>query len=299
MSKMVKEVFIPGDEWISYKIYTEYHFIERILIKTISPIVQRLLTDGIIDKWFFVRYKDENFHLRVRFHCTEKNSIYTVQSFLNRELKKYIDANIVWDVHIDSYKRELVRYGEHTINQSEQLFFYDSEKIIKLIELLSQSENSSKLRWLLSIKIIDQLLSTFKYDINEKEEVLRNLSLKFAKEFHINSQIIKQLSQKYRINKRELHNLLEYDLFPSQSDGFNAILLHRNLEEIKLAGEITAISNLKKEKYLTELLGSYIHMSMNRIFKSKQRLYELIIYGFLHRFYKSKIAREKYNNKTL
>jgi len=41
-------------------------------------------------------------------------------------------------------------------------------------------------------------------------------------------------------------------------------------------------------------MASYSHMMVNRLFKSKQRLHEMVLYDFLHRYYKSEIARQKY-----
>ncbi len=36
-------------------------------------------------------------------------------------------------------------------------------------------------------------------------------------------------------------------------------------------------------------------MTMNRIFKSKQRVHEMVIYDFLYRYYSSNIAKMKYS----
>lgn len=41
------------------------------------------------------------------------------------------------------------------------------------------------------------------------------------------------------------------------------------------------INQLNIQNYI----ASYIHMSMNRLFASENRLYELIIYDFLRRYY--------------
>lgn len=45
---------------------------------------------------------------------------------------------------------------------------------------------------------------------------------------------------------------------------------------------------------LNDFLSSHIHMTMNRIFCSKNREHEMICYDFLSRYYKSKIATIKY-----
>jgi thiopeptide-type bacteriocin biosynthesis protein len=47
---------------------------------------------------------------------------------------------------------------------------------------------------------------------------------------------------------------------------------------------------------LNALLTSMIHMTMNRWFRNKNRLHELVIYDFLSRYYTSEIAKN--NKKT-
>ncbi|MCP5106131.1 MAG: hypothetical protein GY950_22285 [bacterium] len=61
--------------------------------------------------------------------------------------------------------------------------------------------------------------------------------------------------------------------------------------------EILKLYNNKEPNpfMLNDLMGSYSHMMINRLFKSKQRLHEMTLYDFLHRYYKSEIARRKYS----
>ena len=46
---------------------------------------------------------------------------------------------------------------------------------------------------------------------------------------------------------------------------------------------------------LKSLLTSMIHMSMNRWFRTKNRLHELVVYDFIFRYYTSEIAKKRYN----
>ncbi|GHV23349.1 hypothetical protein FACS1894174_09080 [Bacteroidia bacterium] len=48
---------------------------------------------------------------------------------------------------------------------------------------------------------------------------------------------------------------------------------------------------------MNELLKSYIHMMLNRLFRSKNRMHEMVLYDFMFRYYTSGIAKEKYNKK--
>jgi hypothetical protein len=44
---------------------------------------------------------------------------------------------------------------------------------------------------------------------------------------------------------------------------------------------------------LDDLLGSYIHMMINRIVACEPRMHEMIMYDFMFRYYQSAIARAK------
>ena len=50
----MKRKFIIGDEWIYFKIYTGLKTADKILIETISPLVQHLFENKRIDKFFFI-----------------------------------------------------------------------------------------------------------------------------------------------------------------------------------------------------------------------------------------------------
>lgn len=44
---------------------------------------------------------------------------------------------------------------------------------------------------------------------------------------------------------------------------------------------------------IEELVSSYIHMAVNRLMPSQQRLYEMVQYDFLYKYYRSKLAQGK------
>jgi thiopeptide-type bacteriocin biosynthesis protein len=46
-------------------------------------------------------------------------------------------------------------------------------------------------------------------------------------------------------------------------------------------------------KSIPELAGSYVHMHLNRFFRSAANAQEMVLYDFLARIYNSKMAREK------
>ena len=73
-----------------------------------------------------------------------------------------------------------------------------------------------------------------------------------------------------------------------------AKILKSNQKDLRCNIEFVAYTLEEPPFFRTKLMGSYIHMLINRLFKSKQRLHEMVIYDFLFRYYKSEIAKKKY-----
>ena len=112
----------------------------------------------------------------------------------------------------------------------------------------------------------------------------------FRKEFGFTTiPYIRQLNNKYRESRSLIQQALESDLLSEYAD-FLLVRKH-SIKEIvdKLSSENRAL--------LVRSLPSMIHMSMNRLFVSSNRLYEMLIYDFLCRYYESLIAQAKYEKK--
>lgn len=293
MSKIIQRDYILGDEWIYYKIYTGHSTSDIILVDIIASISQSLLKEKIIDKWFFIRFSDPENHLRIRFHLTDSNNFHIVIQRFKNVLKKYLKTNLIWNIQLDTYRPEIERYGgKKNIQLSEDLFFHDSKMIVNFISII-EGEEGEEIRWLFSLKAIDSFLDSFNFTIQEKLNLLNNLKTGYAHEFGMSRPLKKQLDEKYRANRSKIENFLSPD-FINDPD---FIELQKLIEEKKKNSSETIqkiIITAKKSKIeINNLLNSYIHMTMNRIFKSKGRLHELVIYDFLSRHYQSLYHRKE------
>lgn len=50
---------------------------------------------------------------------------------------------------------------------------------------------------------------------------------------------------------------------------------------------------------VTDLVQSYIHMHVNRLIRSSQRLHELVLYDLLRRYYEGQLARGRQKREKL
>lgn len=278
--------FVTGSEWLYVKIYCGTSSAEKILKTLIKPLTKELVQEGIIDKWFFLRYADPEHHIRIRFHHASDKAFWkTVLERLYSVLQQDLDDGLAYKVQTDTYEREIERYGAATMELSEEIFYYDSEAVLDTIDLL-EGEEGEHYRWLLAARGIDMLLQDAGYTLSSKAALLKRMQQSFFQEFGGDKSLQNQLNDKHREHMRQLASCLD-----PQQDNENGI------------EEVTAIFTLRSMRTVKamqtaglpvhEQLSSYIHMFLNRMLLSNQRKHELVIYHCLSRYYESQIAIHK------
>jgi len=293
----MQRTFITGDSWIYYKLYSGQKTSDVVLTDIIKPICEELFSDNIIDSWFFIRYGDPKNHLRWRLKVTDQENIGIVIQSVFEACKPLVDSGQINRIQTDTYKRELERYGSNTMELAEHLFWHDSKMIVNMLDLV-EGDEGERIRWLFSLRAIDQLLLDFGYSTQQKFDLLSVMAESFGREFNINSQLIVQLSDNYRKEKKDIFDIMDRNKDVNSPYLPVLELLREKSNKTKShISELQAInSGNKLEIPLDNLLSSFIHMLMNRLFRSKQRLHEMVIYGFLYRYYRTALAREKYNS---
>ncbi len=291
----LQRTFMIGDEWLYYKFYSGPKTADVILTELVKPIAEELLAQGVINRWFFIRYADPKLHARVRFHVTDIHHLGIVIQQVKSAARYFIEQNLVWKVQVDTYQREVERYGSKTMELAEELFFHDSKMIVDMLSLI-EGDEGERIRWLFGLRTVDALLDDFMFDMPRKFELVTRLREQFGKEHGLNRNLKEQLEKKYRTDRASIAEVLDRG-----SDEVSEMLpLFQLINQKSVASRAVATTLLalyeKKamDIPLEDLLSSYSHMMVNRMFKSKQRTHEMVLYDFLHRYYKSEIARQKY-----
>ena len=284
---MVIRKYMPGSEWLYIKIYTGVKLADNILISEIFPLTKFFITQLYIDKWFYIRYSDKaGNHLRLRFHLLMANHISNIITTIYNKLNKYLQSDTIDIISIDTYFREIERYGESTYDTTETLFYYDSSYIL---EILNNNNDNKLKRWEIGILLTNSILDAFDYTNEKLLAFLSERQDSFRTEFGFdNITSIRLLDKKYRKEKTNIIKILNF--------GVNNDIMHYINERqnaIKDLYDNTLRQNLyiNKDKYT----ASIIHMTINRLFDSNNRIYELLIYDFLKRYYESLNARIKYH----
>jgi thiopeptide-type bacteriocin biosynthesis protein len=286
--------FFPGSEWLYYKYYCSAKNADMVLTEIIKPFVSALSKEKLIDSWFFIRYKDDHTHLRVRFHLSDKRKLSTVISAHEKYFQKVTAKELIWRIQIDTYEREIERYGNETIELSEKIFHHDSEAINEFLAIQCKGMQDDDIRWLWGMMSIEELLNDFIYSLDQKFELMNALSNSFHAEFDLLKASKFEIDKKYRKFKTKIDSLFGNTYLDSK---FSKIIKKRSKH---LSGIRKEINNYNlSDKEVDGLLGSYIHMSLNRLLEHSHRLQEMVIYDFLSRFYKSKMLIEMRSRQEL
>lgn len=288
-----KRNFEPYSEWVYYKIYTGTKTADKILIQHIDKITQRLSKEGIIKKWFFIRYADPKNHLRIRFLLSSSSSFNALNNLLQKALSPLVKNGLIWKIQTDTYQRELDRYGHSSIELSEDYFHVNSKSVLSVLKAISTDETANT-RFILGLLGVAKLYEAFGYTIHSALPLIEQGAKSFGNEFGI--QRSEALRDKIKDDYRKLSPEIEKALDEkSEHQDYSKAMTQFN-RQIKLCLPLLKqLQNTKHAKSLDELMPSYIHMFVNRFFTDNQRFHEMMIYQLLEKFYKAKLARAKYN----
>lgn len=291
--KKIQRKFALGSEWIYVKIYTGYRTADHLLVNDLYALTRSLTKKNLIRKFFFIRFNDPFYHIRLRLCVTDISNIGAIISLLNKTLQPKIQNRLITKVQFDTYNREIERYHELLIEKAETVFCTDSSYIIKIIRNVIKNEAEDN-RWLAGILLITSFLDCSKISTEEKFRLTEGLAKSFKNEFGFDMYNSKQFNTKYREHTPIINDVLSRTYL---TDGFEKIypLIDKRNKELKSVMEdMKAISEKKNLDYM-RYLSSYLHMTINRLFPVKQRLHELLLYDMTSRYYKSLLARKKFD----
>lgn len=292
-ARTVQRVFVPGSEWLYAKLYVGPAYADRLLREVVAPILGEVQASGAVDRWFFIRYGDPEWHLRMRFHGQADRLMKEITPLLHNRIADSMESKLVWRIQYDSYVREIERYGgPGGIELCERLFHYDSQAVLKVLALFT-GDVGADARWKLALAGVDRLLSDLGMDLQAKHALLLRLRDAFAEEFKVDGPFKKSVSKRFRAERPFLDQLLDREdaLQTNLAPGL------RLFEERAKAWAPVMQDLVQQEKKgrlsnsIPGLAGSLVHMHLNRMLRSAQRAHEVILYQFLAQLYGSKIVR--------
>ncbi|MEM7244049.1 MAG: lantibiotic dehydratase [Acidobacteriota bacterium] len=286
-----ERTFAPGSEWLYARIFTGPASADDLLCDVVRPLVERWMHDGVVDRWFFIRLQDPDPTVRLRVHGEPGRLLTDVVPQLHAALREPLRNGLAWRVQLDTYERELERYGgRHGMELSERLFHADSDAVLRLVAL-SRGSSGADLRWRLALVGIQQLLEDLLPDIEDRHHVIRSMRAGYLREHGGERALRVPLGARYRSERRHVQHALDA---PELTVGKDAMAVFQ--ERSRALAEI--VPSLRAHEQaghlsMTELAVSYLHMFVNRLVRSHERAHELVLHDFLDRLHVSRAARSR------
>jgi thiopeptide-type bacteriocin biosynthesis protein len=282
----------PGSSWLYAKLYTGTSSADVLLREHLAPMVEWVKASGTAGRWFFIRYGDPDWHLRLRFMGEPSRLLGEVLPELSSRVAALTREGVVRRLVLDTYEREVERYGgDEGAELAERLFHHDSEAVLALMPMLTGDEDGAYSRWRLALYGCHRLLEDLGLPLEARLRVVRQARGLMAHEHRLDKALGEQLAVRYRQERRSLEELLLAPASHPLAPGLRVLEL-RSRALAPVVSEMRALAQRGELRVPLELLaGSYLHMHVNRMLRAAHRAHELVLYDFLSRLYESQAAR--------
>jgi thiopeptide-type bacteriocin biosynthesis protein len=286
--KPVDRKLLPGSQWIYFKIYCHPSRANQLLVRNILPLFNRWLGSSFLKQWFFVRYGDPEYHLRVRLNTDPVNTGLLIRGLTNT-LAPLVNAGIISDLQTSVYERELERYGSDIIQDLERSFCSSTHLICKFFNILMENGTEDYPLFKFTHVTLNILLNSFKCGLADKSRLFEQFYHNMYLEFRCSDKTKDQLKRKFREIRDKNEFFLEQDLIDkykisAETEYFRHT--HRQLNHLTNDWPLS-----RKD----ELVGDIIHMHLNRVFSTSTRRNELVVYYCLWRHFASELGRQNNN----
>lgn len=266
-----------GDDWIYFKLYGNSKRVEEFLGFELLDFCTSLKEEGLIEKFFFIRYADPNKHIRLRFKC--KNIDEKLILIFNNWFKHLREEGLLTKVVLDTYFKETERYGgEELIELAEEVFYRDSLLILNLISLKRMGKLDLDIKYVAIANIVN-MLEGLGIDYENQKQIFENRFDKdkfrdvFKKDRKTLMDLVNSQNQWEKLRQSDdgktLYNLFEItrESLKQYSDKLN--ILHKNEKLWNAKGNVIfslthmycnrLIGNNDVEKEIMHLIRHSLH----------------------------------------
>ncbi len=282
-----QRVLYPGDDgWLYFKIYLNPIQANPFLAQYLEPFLTDLFEQGIIKSFFFIKYTDPKYHIRLRLQLTEQDKLgVALQKF--REWFRLLQENLIgYEYAIAQYEREIERYGGSAlIPYAEDYFCQDSRLIIALLQEISKDAEEIE-REKIGIFVIHNLVDCFCGSLQTDSDFL----VKYTDNI--------EYKDLFRKNKKDYLAVIEDDYINNFSEKTQKIISDR---EAAIKQYVKHIRQTEHEKQLStsldNILLTLIHMFCNR-YNGNREWERKVLFLTRHTvFTKNNIMLHNKNNK--
>ncbi|MEU3724443.1 lantibiotic dehydratase [Streptomyces sp. NPDC031705] len=264
----------PGSDWLYLKLYGNQGLQNEIISGPLRSFGEFVMTAGLSDGWFFVRYADPEDHLRIRYHGDPAMLLGPLLGQACSWAADLLHDSMCTRFSFETYEPEVDRYGgEEGIRAAEMVFMAESPITASMLHATNEGQLSTDLLTLAVISV-DDLLESISMTGDQRREFFREAAAPSQAGGNI-----------FRERQFDLRQILGCR---GQLEPAAARLLDARRKT--LAPAVSLLDSLANRNHLnrtwTELCQSYIHMHLNRLLGG-DRTQEHITLDLLRRTHES------------
>jgi thiopeptide-type bacteriocin biosynthesis protein len=280
---------LPGGDWLYLKLYGGPSTLERVLSEAVAPVVHGEVASGGVARWFFLRYADPDWHVRLRLRGAPAHLYGAVLPALERALRPYHADGALHRLALDTYEPEIERYGGPAgMELAEAIFEADSRA---LIDVMPRHPPDRPERWRLTLLGMHDLLDALGLDLDARLAFTRRTRDGFAVEHGAGVAARKALGIRFRHERAAIEALLIDRRDAGLGDALTVLDARRAALRGTAAVMRAAIESGAVTRPLEELASSYLHMWVNRAAHTAAREQEFALFDLLVRTYEGIKAR--------
>ncbi|MFF2144336.1 lantibiotic dehydratase [Kitasatospora sp. NPDC058190] len=268
---------LPGGNWLFAKLYCDPDQENFLLTGPLTQLCEMAEVSGLAEQWFFIRYADPDPHLRVRWKGNPDVLTRYLLPEVTRFTSRLADEGLVSRLVIDTYERELERYGgTEGTDTSEEVFCADSRAVMRLLAHHTDAARPSDDLAELIVVTIDDLLAGLGLGAEDRGHWYSDQVRQHPAEAR------HQAGDDYRARQKRLRALLGSPQGPALLGDAVVEILRQRRSELARAGarlaELEAAGRLSVPR--NRLLASYVHLHCNRLltggYPTEERLLQIL-----------------------
>jgi class I lanthipeptide synthase len=249
----------PGSDWLFAKFYGPREREDELLTGPLADLCGMTEASGLASSWFFLRYADPEPHVRIRWHGDPELLLRQLLPHLSDVAQALVDAGALTRFALDTYERELDRYGgPDGLDVCERIFHADSQAVQPLLALPPASESDLTE---LTVRSVDSLLAGLGLDPAARLAFyLRQTSSTEDEAAR------RRAGEDYRARKTRLRTLLGEPATDTGSDLVADILAARATVLADAAADLNRLAaGGRLWSPVGNLYPSLVHMHINRL----------------------------------
>lgn len=286
-SSLAEVKYLPFDQWLFLKIYYQPDRHQELLSHIYYLLKEKI--NGLADEevFYYIRYNDPAPHIRLRIKSKSSSRLVEIFNSIQSHVKTLLATNLVSTIDLDTYVPEINRYGGQELQkEAEKIFFADSMVSLQINENHNVEKFPNEIIGVLSLlKLLEDMGVQYAEQLDFLESNINGMSndKKYFQEMKKSKVDYITLFDSY--NNWEFFNSSEeradyFKLFSMRAAPLEKFIQKREIQTDKIND-------------LSTIIGSFIHMSLNRLFPIDRNFEEKIYSYAYHILYANKFKFEK------